>query len=159
MPALTTQIKQALDSAFPSLRAKGQRFSALVEESRHRVAYINIENLAAGADIAARAEFVAPTAGCELVKISIVPKAASADIDDSNTAVIAIADKATNAIVSKTYNTATQPPAAGVAATLGNLDSTHRVLTANEVVTVAVTQGTSADLPAFILVFEYETRP
>lgn len=116
---------------------------------------ILIENLAAGADIAARACFMAPLPGCTLTNIGIIPQGSSAAIDDSNTAVIAIATAAGDAIVTKTYNTATQPPAANVHGTLGSLSSTYKVLTAHEVITIAVTQGSSADLPAFILNLEY----
>lgn len=116
---------------------------------------ILIEDLAAGADVAARACFMAPLPGCTLTNIGIIPQGASADIDDSNTAVIVVATAAGNAIVSKTYNTATQPPAANVHGTLGTLSSTYKVLTTHQVITVAITQGTTADLPAFILNLEY----
>ena len=116
---------------------------------------IQIEDLAAGADIAARAEWAAPATGCVITKIGIIPKGSSAAIDNSNTAVIAVADAAANSIVSKTYNTATQPPAANVYGDLGTLS--NATLTANEVVTVAVTQGATADLPAFLLVLEWTT--
>lgn len=118
-----------------------------------RVDMIHIEDLAAGADIAARAEWAAPAGGATITKIGIVPKGASAGIDNSNTAVVAVADAAANSIVSKTYDTATQPPAASTYADLGTL--TNATLTANEVVTVAVTQGATANLPAFLLVVEW----
>ena len=120
-----------------------------------RVAVLAIENLAAGADIAARAQWVAPVEGCVLTRAGIVPQGASAGVDDANTAVLALADADGNAIVSKTYNTAAQPPAASAYGSLGTPDATHAVLTANEVVTLAVTQGATADLPAFLLVLEW----
>ncbi len=129
--------------------------SKLATTAKTQVTVIAIEDLAAGADIAARAEFVAPAGGCTLTKIGIVPKGNSAGIDDGNTAVVAIADAAGNSIVSKTYNTGTQPPAANTYASLGNLSATHKILTANEVVTVAVTQGATANLPGFNLIFEW----
>lgn len=120
-----------------------------------RVTVINVENLAAGADFSARAEFAAPAEGAEISKIGIVPQGASAGIDDANTAVLAIADGAGNAIVTRTFNTGTQPPAANVYASLGALDATNKILTANEVVTLAATQGATADLPAFLLIVEW----
>ena len=128
---------------------------ALPANYRTHVSVVAIENLAAGDDIAARAVFAAPAMGCTLSKTGIVPLGASAGIDNGNTAVLTLADGAANVIVSKTYNAGTQPPAANVYGDLGALNETHRVLTANEVVTLAVTQGPTADLPAFLLVIEW----
>ena len=76
---------------------------------------------------------------------------ASADVDDSNTAVIAIKDDGSNSIVSVTYDTGNAPPSADYES-LGSLDATHKKLAAGEHMTVAVTQGTTADLPGFFLV-------
>ena len=90
-----------------------------------------------------------------MTAIGIVPHDASAGIDDSNTAVITVADATGNVIVTKTYNTGTQPPSANVYGSLGTLDVTHKVLTANEVVTVAITQGAAANLPALRMIFEW----
>jgi len=115
---------------------------------------IPIEDLSAGADIAARNEFVSLLAS-EIVEIGILTKGTSSGVDDSNTAVIAIADGDANAIVSKTYDTANQPPDTTYAS-LGTLDATHKILTAGELVTIAVTQGTTANLPAFNLVIKYK---
>ena len=111
-----------------------------------------IENLAAGGDISARAEFINPTA-CTLVSAGIELHGATAGIDGSNTAVVAVADLAGNSIVSKTYGAT--PPEDNKLNDLGTLSSTHKVLTANEAVTLAVTQGTTADLPSFDLVLTY----
>lgn len=120
--------------------------------------YIPVENLAANADITARTEFVAFKA-CVIEEIGILTQAASVGVDDSNTAVIAITDTAGNSIVSKTYNTATQPPNSTYGS-LGALSATHKILTAGELVKMAVTTGTTADLPAFFLVIKYkETIP
>ena len=112
---------------------------------------IPIEDLAANADIAARPFFVDPIDARELVEVGILTLGAPADVDDSNTVVIAIADDAANAIVTKTYNTADQPPSSDYES-LGALAATHKLLAAAEHVTVAVTQGTTADMPAFFLV-------
>lgn len=121
-------------------------------------AYVAFENLAAGADIAARPAFI-PFKACVIEEIGILTQGASAAVDDSNTAVIAVTDAAGNSIVSKTYNTLVQPPDAAYES-LGALSATHKILTAAEVVKVAVTQGTTADLPGFYLVIKYkETIP
>ena len=80
---------------------------------------------------------------------------APAGIDNSNTCVIAVKDDAGNTIVTKTYNTATQPPSSDYE-DLGALDGTHKVLTAAEHLTLSVTQGATADMPAFVLILVWE---
>jgi hypothetical protein len=122
--------------------------------SRAQTARYWIADLAAGADITATPIFCAPSGGATITDIGIVPLGATAGVDNSNTAVFAITDKDGNSIVSKTYNTANQPPAVGVYGSLGAL-SAHAVLTANEVVQLALTQGATADLPAVMLQIEY----
>lgn len=118
-----------------------------------RISQPAIEDLAAGADFTARPCFNAnsPT---QLVRIGILTLGAPAGVDDSNTVVIAITDGAGNSIVSKTYNTANQPPS-GSYASLGTLDATHSLLTADELVKIAVTQGATANMPGFFVVLDY----
>jgi hypothetical protein len=111
---------------------------------------------AAGGDVADQAVFVAPAGGCTLTKVGIVPRDTVAGIDNSNTCVVDVEDAAGNVIVTKTYNTGTQPPAALGYESLGSLDATHKVLGANEVVMVDVTQGTTADIGPFLVVIEWQ---
>jgi len=118
-----------------------------------QIALVRVEDLAAGADISARPVFVHPRP-VTLVSIGILTEGAPAGVDDDNTAVIALADDAANEIVSKTYNTAAQPPDTDYE-DLGELDATHKVLAAGEHVTLSVTQGATADLPALSLVLRY----
>ena len=73
----------------------------------------------------------------------------------SNAAGLQAAQDAGNTIVTKTYNTGTQPPSSDYES-LGALDATHKVLGANEHVTLAITNGTTADLPGLNLVIVYE---
>jgi hypothetical protein len=75
-------------------------------------------------------------------------------VSDASTAVFAVADGAGNAIVSKTYNTASQPSTTAIN-DFGTLDGTHKALTADEAVTLAITNGTSAATPAGLLVVRY----
>jgi predicted RecA/RadA family phage recombinase len=114
---------------------------------------LSVEDLSAGADIAARPVFVHPRA-VTLVSIGILTAGAPAGVDNDNTAVVTLADDAANAIVTKTYNTATQPPSSDYE-DLGALDGTHKVLTAGEHVTLSVTQGATANLPAFSIIIRY----
>jgi len=118
-----------------------------------RTVSIAIEDLAAGADFTARPLFNPPWP-CQLVRAGILTLGAPAGVDDSNTAVIALTDGAGNSIVSKTYNTAAQPPS-GAYGSLGALDATNSLLTADELVKIAVTQGTTANLPGFFVVLDY----
>lgn len=126
-----------------------------IEGSGRHVHVYEVENLAAGADIADRPIFAAPAGGAVLQKVGIVPQGASAGVDDANTAVITVEDASGNAIVTKTYNTGTQPPGASVYGDLGSLTAANAVLTANEVVRLDVTQGAMADLPGFVVIVEW----
>jgi hypothetical protein len=117
---------------------------------------VPIADLAAGADLAAVAIFCAPRGGATLRYLGILPQGDSAGIDNANTAVLAFTDGAGNAVLTKTYNTANQPPAASVYADLGSISAVHGKLAANETLRVAITQGAAADLPALLLVVEWE---
>ena len=126
------------------------RFSG---DPAERLALVRVEDLAAGADISGRPIFVHPRK-VTLSSVGILTEGAPADVDDSNTAVLEVADDADNSIVSKTYSTATQPPDADYE-DIGALSATHKVLAAGEHLKLNVTQGTTADLPAFSLVLRY----
>ncbi len=111
-----------------------------------KVIHIPIEDLAAGADIAGRVVCPVPTE-CTLQSWWIATKGSSAGIDNSNTAVLDLKIGAT-VIATKTYNTATQPPAAD---TLTDLGATRTRIPASSSLLIAVTQGATANLPAFDL--------
>ena len=114
--------------------------------------FIDVEDLAAGADIADRPIFVVPTDKVYLAGIGLLTQDAPAGIDDSNTCIIAIKNSDDKTIVSKTYNAANQPPSGGYAS-LGSLSNT--TLAANVSLLLNVTQGATADMPAFRLVISY----
>ncbi len=115
---------------------------------------VPIAALGAGADLAATIQFAHPRA---LTLASVGYLACGTDfgtIDNDNTSVFAVTDGAGNSIVSKTYNTATQPVASALN-DLGALDATHKVLTAAETVSLAITNGASAKTPAGYLVLRF----
>lgn len=118
---------------------------------KEQLVIVPVEDLAADADIADLPVFVHPLANT-LQKIGILTKGAPAGVDDANTVVVTLKDSAGNTIVTKTYDTGTQPPNAAYE-DLGALDVTHKVLTAGEHVELFVTQGATGDMPAFDLVF------
>ena len=132
------------------LQAAAVGGAALDAAHKEQIFLIPVEDLAADADIAARVIFALARANT-IQRIGILTDGAPAGVDDDNTVVIAIQDGATNTIVSKTYNTGTQPPTSAYA-DLGALDGTHKILTAQETVTLTVTQGTNANMPPFKLV-------
>jgi len=129
--------------------AKISMFGKQVQKMR--VATIHIEDLGAGSDIADRPIFVNPKA-VTIESIGILTEGAPAGIDDDNTAVILVEDDASNAIVTKTYNTATQPPSSDYE-DLGNVDNAS--LNAGEHLLFSLTQGAAANMPAFSIVIEY----
>lgn len=119
-----------------------------VESGKH-IIDVSIEDLAAGADIADRPVFVVPVGYTfELTEAQIIMQGSTAGVDNSNTSVVAIEVGATG-IASKTYNTGTQPPASGAAGSLGTIANATRA--AGDVITFSVTNGATADLPAFVL--------
>lgn len=129
--------------------AKVSMFGKQVEKMR--VATIHVEDLGAGSDIADRPIFVNPKA-VTIESVGILTEGAPAGIDDSNTAVLLIEDDASNSIVTKTYNTATQPPSSDYE-DLGNVDNAS--LNAGEHLLFSFTQGATANMPAFSIIIEY----
>lgn len=106
---------------------------------------------AAGADLAAAVIF-APSEAVLVTDVLIMPDGSSAGVDDANTSVWTVANGATT-MVTKTYNTATQPPADSVQASLGAV--TANVVQGGGRVELTVTNGATANLPAVIVTVEY----
>jgi len=121
------------------------------EIQKMRQAIIRIEDLAAGADIADRPIFVNPRA-VTIESIGILTEGAPAGIDAGNTAVLLIEDDASNTLVTRTYNAATQPPSSDYE-DLGNLNNAS--LNAGEHLLFSLTQGSTANMPAFSIIIEY----
>ena len=111
-----------------------------------------VENLAAGADIAARAIHSFKDDGW-IVAARVVNQATSASgIDNSNTCVVAVATTA-GAVASVTYNATNTFPAANTADDMGSITNPHAA--AGEVMTLAVTNGATADPGPFIVEVDY----
>ena len=73
-------------------------------------------------------------------------------IDNSNTCVIALAINA-GAVAGKTYNASVTFPAANTKDSLGTLTNAHAA--ASDVLTLAVTNGTTADPGPFLVEVDY----
>lgn len=111
-----------------------------------------VENLSAGADIAARAIHNFDMDGW-IVGARIVNQAsAAAGIDDGNTCVVALATGA-GAVASETFDSTTAFPAANTAHDLGAISNAHAA--AGEVMTLAVTNGATADPGPFLVEVDY----
>lgn len=120
---------------------------------KDQVEFIPIEDLAAGADIAARVAYANPLAG-QLVSVGLLLVGASAGVDNSNTCVVAITTAAAGSIVSKTYNAGT-PMTSNALNDLGALDGSNKILAAGAPIKIAVTNGATADTPPMMLVIRF----
>lgn len=111
-----------------------------------------VENLAAGADIAARAIHAFIVDGW-ITEARVVNQATSAaGIDDSNTCVITLAIDA-GTVVTETFDSTTTFPAANASKNLEALANENAA--AGDVLTLAVTNGTSADPGPFLVEVDY----
>lgn len=108
-----------------------------------------VADLGAGGDIAATGIYVVP-AGKKLVlqSASVISQGSPAGVDATNTCVVDVKDGST-AVATKTFNNTVAFPAAGTAAALTM--SAEAVFTAGDIVTYAVTNGATANPPAFTL--------
>jgi hypothetical protein len=102
----------------------------------------------AGTDYTDRPCFACPDVG-SMKAVGLLFNGASAGVDDGNTAVVTIKDGAGATVVTKTYNTATQPPTDAYDLLDGSLTN---AIAAGEVWTISVTQGASADLPELYVI-------
>jgi hypothetical protein len=109
-----------------------------------------VPNLAAGSDYTKRTLFGSFYA-FTMTRIGILTHGVPAGIDDSNTVVLTIKNSADVTVVTKTFNLANQPPT-NAFADLGTLVIAS--FTSNDYLYLTVTQGTTANLPAFAIVVE-----
>lgn len=125
--------------------------TAGIKESVHTLVY-QVEDLSAGVDIADRILFTVPTGYTYYVtEVNLIAHGTASGIDNSNTCVFKL-DDGTNTIVTKTYNTGTTFPAATTPDSLtASISTTYYKLTAGEKIRLSVTNGSTADTPAFII--------
>jgi len=126
----------------------------ILTTAKTRVFNYQVEDLAANADITTRAVFECPTGlAYTITAAKIISQGTPAGIDDSNTCVVQILNGASS-IASVTYNTSVPFPAVNVAGSLGSL-SASKAIAAGDKVHLVVTNGTTANPPAFMLQVEY----
>jgi hypothetical protein len=109
---------------------------------------IEVVNLAAGADITLTPAYVAAQA-MVITSAWLLTKGTPAGINNSNTAVVTLKDKNGNVVLTKTFNTATQPPTSGSLNLTSLLDADYTTLAAGDRLDLTVTQGATANMPAF----------
>ncbi len=127
----------------------------LATTAKKQVFSYKVEDLAADADISTRAILEVPTGLVfTITAAKLISNGTAAGIDDSNTCVVSILN-GTNAIATVTYNATTAFPAENVSGSLGTLSATYKVLSAGEKLHFTVTNGTTANPPAFQLQIEY----
>lgn len=108
-----------------------------------------VENLGGGADLTDVPIFVTPAGFKFTVQAAqIISQGAPAGIDDANTCVILLEETAAQ-IATETYDTATAFPASGTVGSLGAI--TNPILAAGKILLLTVTNGATADPPAFIV--------
>ena len=117
---------------------------------RRYVAILETVNLAPGSDLTTRPIFASYYA-FTMTRIGILTQGTPSGIDNSNTVVLTIKNSAGTTVVTKTYNAATQPPT-NAFEDLGTLTTT--AFTSTDYLTLTVTQGTTANMPAFAIVLE-----
>lgn len=126
-----------------------------IDAGKIQLTLIPIADLAAGADLADVPIFCSPF-GCELIDIGILTTAAVVDVDDGNTVVITVANENDDTIVTVTYDADPGPPDTNYES-LGALAAAYKYLAAEEFITLTVTQGATADLPAFYVVIVHKS--
>jgi hypothetical protein len=107
---------------------------------------ITVEGLAAGVDIADRSVYVVPTGySATVLSALVLSQGTPADIDDSNTCVVSL-DNGSDNVATVTFDDTTAFPADGATEDL-TLDVA--ALAAGDVVKLSVTNGATANPPAF----------
>lgn len=111
-----------------------------------------VENLSAGSDIAARSIHSFDADGW-IVAVRVVNQAtAAAGIDGSNTCVVTVGTGA-GTVATQTFDGSPAFPAANTAADLGTISNAHAA--AGSVITLAVTNGATADPGPFLVEIDY----
>jgi hypothetical protein len=111
-----------------------------------------VEDLGAGADIAARAIHGFDQDGWILTARVVNQATTATGIDAGNTCVVALAVTA-GAVASKTYNNTTVFPAPNAQDSLGTITNHH--VPKGDVMTLAVTQGATANAGPFLVEVDY----
>lgn len=122
-----------------------------------RVFSYKVENLAAGADITARAFFVAPYALTVLDSVKLIPEAASTGVDVSNTLVVTLRNITEGVDIATVTRGAGGDLVANTPVAL-TLTAANADIAAADVLGLVVTQGATADASTFVLQFAWQQQ-
>lgn len=124
------------------------------QSMKKRSVFIPLAALTAGSDIADIPLFRMPCSG-QIIGLNILPQGDDAGIDDDNTSVF-LFEVGSTSLGGKTYNTTATFPNKGVVGAM-TLSTTEANLKRSEgdVVTISITNGTTAATPALIAEVEY----
>ena len=113
--------------------------------------FFDVADVAAGADIAGQLLAKVP-AGYEMtvLQADIVSNGSSAGIDDANTCVVVLKN-GTDALATKTFNTAVAFPEAGQVANMGAIVAAKKKIAADGYLSLYLTNGATANTPAFVV--------
>ena len=137
------------------IKAKNVTLAKLADTARTNILTYQVEDLAAGDDITNRVIFEVPEGlAIKVLTAKIIPHGSAAGIDDSNTCVVKLSD-GTNTLVEATYKQDPAFPNAADATSLGAIDADHDDLAAGGKLYLSVTNGNTANPPAFMLIVTY----
>jgi|GEM_PF-5176297 hypothetical protein len=115
-----------------------------------RIISYEVENLDANGNISNRPIFYVPTGyKLTLTDILLLSQGTAASVDNDNTSVVDVLS-GSKSIATATFNASVGFPAIATATSLGAL-STYKTLVAGDVVKLSVTNGSTADIPGFVL--------
>jgi hypothetical protein len=125
-----------------------------IDPARSKIKTIThfVEDLAAGGDIAARAIHAFDQIAWVVAARAVNQTTAAVGINDANTCVIDLTTAA-GTVVSKTFNTANPFPGVNASASLGTITGPR--VSANSVLSLAVTNGATANPGTFYVQVDY----
>ena len=126
---------------------------AIEAAASNQMVYSQVSDLSAGGDLSGLIVFYAPSE-VTISELGFLAQGVFAGIDNSNTMVVTVTDGDDNVLVTKTYNTATQP-VDETYNNLGAVDAQYATLAEGGVLKLTITNGSTANPPAMILVTHY----
>lgn len=148
---LTTTAKTTAVAAINEIDASVTAAEATLASALYQVMSFEIAALTAGTDITSRVLAAMPTGySFEITSADIIANGSSTGIDASNTCVIAVKNDA-NTVVTKTYNDSAVFPVDNAVSNLGTISATYKTVAAASKLSIAVTNGTTAATPKFML--------
>jgi hypothetical protein len=154
--AKVTTAKLATDAVeTEKIKDKNVTLAKLADTARTNILTYQVEDLDANTGIVDRVIFEVPERlAIKVLTAKIIPQGNAENIDDSNTCVIKLSNGA-HTLVEATYKQDPAFPNAADATSLGAIDTDHEDLAAGGKLYLSVTNGFTANPPAFMLIVTY----